>query len=285
VTRTTGRLCTLLASSGRSAGVGASIATPEAGDNGRLSASAVTFCGAMVRSCSSWTATSSTGLWRSSWTEASSVSAVAWVSLQWSSWSTMDVRGCEEGRVDWGWAEDEGSPAQQLGRHGGSRGPLTRTESVEETHRRTEGVWPIPVSSFSPLSHVIGVRRAEFGIDFPRLPISPGARSSKSYGKQRTQPKVFRCVLGDRATMAHRRRAQDAETRTACNPTAFPASQIFTHLSFRVVTSLRLFENPTMQWALWIFCFPSRVQSILCKVSRPERSCASVQFPLHAGGV
>ena len=82
VTRTTGRLCTLLTSSDCSAGEGASIATPEPGDNGRLSSSEETFCGVMVRSCSSWTATSSTGLWRSSWTEVSSVSAVAWVSLQ-----------------------------------------------------------------------------------------------------------------------------------------------------------------------------------------------------------
>jgi hypothetical protein len=62
VTWTTGRLWTLLTSSDRSAGVGASIATPELGDNGRLSSSEECFCGVMVRSCSSWAATSSVGL-------------------------------------------------------------------------------------------------------------------------------------------------------------------------------------------------------------------------------
>lgn len=77
VTRTRGILCTLLTSSDRSAEVGASIATPEPGDNGRLSSSEETFCEWMVRSCSSWATTCSTGLRYPSWAEVSSVSAVA----------------------------------------------------------------------------------------------------------------------------------------------------------------------------------------------------------------
>ena len=102
VTRTTGRLWILLTSSGCSGEAGASIATPELGDNGRLSSSAETFCDVMVRSPSSWAATSSTGLWRLSRGEVSSVSAVAWVSLQWPSWSTIDVGiGRLWERVNW----------------------------------------------------------------------------------------------------------------------------------------------------------------------------------------
>lgn len=170
MTRTAGRLCTLLTSSGRSTGVGASIATPEPGDNGRLSSSEVTFCEGMVGSCSSWAGTSSTGTWRSPWAEVSSVSAVAWVSLQWSSWSTIDIW---YPRVGVGKSRVEAGPIMREDQHNDYSAtrdywePLTRTRS-KKGNPRTNGEGAM-ISSFKLLPFRVNGIRAESGIGFPRI--------------------------------------------------------------------------------------------------------------------
>jgi len=164
--------------------------------------------------------------------------------------------GLEEGRVNRDGARDEGRPAQRLERHGGSREPLTRTESVEGTHRRTEGVGSNPVSSFSPLSHVIGVHWAQFGIHFPRLPISPvPAHPLESNGGR---SEVFQCVSGDRAATDSLYASQDVP---GCRPRVpkIPRYRLFAR---PCGYKLRLFEDPPMAWASWAFCFPTRVQCI-----------------------
>lgn len=75
------------------------------------------------------------------------------MSLQWPSWSAIDVGsrgGCGEGSLEAGPAM-EGVRSNDQGATRVCRKPLGRTRSVEETYRRTEGV--LVVSSFSPWGH------------------------------------------------------------------------------------------------------------------------------------